>query len=79
MPFGNGSETKTLPKGITAMMSMYSLGRDPVFYENPNDFYPERFDDGAVKDYRDKGVFVPFGDGPRICIGMIYVSICPAN
>uniref|UniRef100_A0A1B0DE53 Cytochrome P450 n=1 Tax=Phlebotomus papatasi TaxID=29031 RepID=A0A1B0DE53_PHLPP len=70
VPFGNGNETKTFPKGITAMMSMYSLGRDPVFYENPNDFHPERFDDGAVKDYRDKGVFVPFGDGPRICIGM---------
>ncbi|XP_059613484.1 probable cytochrome P450 28d1 [Phlebotomus argentipes] len=70
VPFNDGKESRTFPKGINAMMSSYSLGRDPIFYENPEDFNPERFDDGAVKDYKDKGVFVPFGDGPRICIGM---------
>uniref|UniRef100_A0A1B0CWG5 Cytochrome n=1 Tax=Lutzomyia longipalpis TaxID=7200 RepID=A0A1B0CWG5_LUTLO len=59
VPFNNGEDVKTFPKGVTAIMSMY-----------PSDFYPERFDDGAIKDYKDKGVFVPFGDGPRICIGM---------
>uniref|UniRef100_A0A1B0GGQ8 Cytochrome n=1 Tax=Lutzomyia longipalpis TaxID=7200 RepID=A0A1B0GGQ8_LUTLO len=70
VPFNDGKETKIIPKGVSALISTYSLGRDPILYENPNDFYPERFDDGAVKDYKDKGVFLPFGDGPRICIGM---------
>uniref|UniRef100_A0A1L8E458 Putative cytochrome n=1 Tax=Nyssomyia neivai TaxID=330878 RepID=A0A1L8E458_9DIPT len=70
VPFDNGKNVKTYPKDVTAIMSMYSLGRDPILYENPNIFYPERFDDGAIKDYKDKGGFVPFGDGPRICLGM---------
>lgn len=35
-------------------------------------FNPERFDEehGGVKSFRDKCVLLPFGDGPRICLGM---------
>jgi cytochrome P450 len=35
-------------------------------------FNPERFDPefGGVKSFRDRCVLLPFGDGPRICLGM---------
>ncbi|GAB0090273.1 hypothetical protein DMENIID0001_049870 [Sergentomyia squamirostris] len=68
--FDDGQGTKTIPKGAKTLIPVYSIQRDPMIYENPEKFYPERFNDGAVKDYKDKGVLIPFGDGPRICLGM---------
>lgn len=48
------------------------MQRDAEYYPNPLEFIPERFDEehGGVKAYRDKGVFLTFGDGPRFCLGM---------
>lgn len=43
----------------------------PEYYPNPNLFIPERFDpeNGGVKAFKDRYVLLPFGDGPRICVG----------
>lgn len=42
------------------------------YYPSPESFIPERFDpeNGGVKAFKDRGVLIPFGDGPRICSGM---------
>lgn len=44
---------------------------DERFYDEPGKFKPERFseENGGVKKYKDMGVYFPFGDGPRICLG----------
>lgn len=41
------------------------------YYPEPEHFVPERFDQehGGVKAFKDKGVLLAFGDGPRICLG----------
>uniref|UniRef100_A0A1L8E4F6 Putative cytochrome n=1 Tax=Nyssomyia neivai TaxID=330878 RepID=A0A1L8E4F6_9DIPT len=64
-------EYRTIDLKTDVVIPVYSLHRDPEHYNNPNDFIPERFDaeNGGVKFFRDKGVFLPFGDGPRICLG----------
>jgi len=49
------------------MWSPYLLHRHPAFWENPEQFRPERFEPG--KDDSRLAAYVPFGAGPRVCIG----------
>lgn len=44
------------------------MHRDPKFYPNPDKFDPERFSD-ENKDSIDQFAYLPFGLGPRQCIG----------
>lgn len=48
---------------------MYSLHHDPKYYPNPDIFDPDRFTP-EEKSKRPNGTFLPFGDGPRHCIGI---------
>lgn len=61
-----------IKKGTLVHIPSYSIMRDPEHYPNPEVFDPDRFspENGGLKRYRDKGVYLPFGDGPRICLGM---------
>ena len=47
------------------------------FYPNPETFIPERFDpeNGGVKSFLDRCVLIPFGGGPRICMGSRFVHM----
>jgi cytochrome P450 len=49
-------------------VSFYELHRHPDYWENPNDFIPERFLGEEKK--KTAGVYYPFGAGPRLCIGL---------
>lgn len=62
----------TMKKGATVMVSIHSIHRDPEYYPDPLFFNPERFNEehGGIKSFRDRCVLIPFGDGPRICLGM---------
>ncbi len=49
------------------LMSIYELHRHAEFWENPDDFRPERFHVSNKKDFSD--YYFPFGAGPRMCVG----------
>jgi cytochrome P450 len=49
-------------------VSFYELHRHPDYWENPNDFVPERFLGDNKK--KTTGHYYPFGAGPRMCIGL---------
>ncbi|MEP3686448.1 MAG: cytochrome P450 [Sulfitobacter dubius] len=52
--------------GDTVMIPIYALGRNELLWDAPDAFRPERFADRkALNRY----AYLPFGDGPRICIG----------
>ncbi|XP_051159977.1 uncharacterized protein LOC127280771 [Leptopilina boulardi] len=55
--------------GNLAVISTYGLQMDPNYWPNPEKFDPDRFSDGQ-KAGRHKFTFLPFGEGPRICVGM---------
>jgi cytochrome P450 len=55
-------------KGTTLLMSVYNMHRDPRWFDEPLEFRPERWADGLA-DRLPRHVYMPFGGGPRICIG----------
>lgn len=57
-----------IPAGATLFWSQYIVHRHPDFWENPEEFIPERFLPEAVAK-RHTHAFSPFGSGPRLCIG----------
>ncbi|MBD2303557.1 cytochrome P450 [Nostoc sp. FACHB-87] len=57
-----------IPQGTSIMISQWVMHRHPKYFENPEAFQPERWTEELDKQLP-KGVYFPFGDGPRICIG----------
>lgn len=58
-----------IPKHCMVMISVYGIHHDPEYYNDPEKFIPERFSPGKVEK-RPACSFIPFGDGPRNCIGL---------
>lgn len=57
-----------LKKGDFVIVPLYSIQRDPKYFANPSEFIPERFNDENIGDIK-PFTFLPFGDGPRVCVG----------
>lgn len=53
---------------------MGGLFNDEQYFRKPEEYRPERFDDDEKHKNHDS-IFIPFGDGPRICIGGIEIVI----
>jgi cytochrome P450 len=63
-----------LPRGWLVFVIPYVLHRLPAFWEHPDVFDPERFSPERSTD-RPKFVYLPFGAGPRQCIGNHFALI----
>ena len=55
--------------GTIVTVSPFLLHRHRTLWESPDDFDPNRFL-GVNRDRIDRFAYIPFGAGPRVCIGM---------
>nr|WP_237025313.1 cytochrome P450 [Mycolicibacterium sp. CBMA 213] len=76
-PGATGSRTTTrdvevggyrIPAGTMLVVGRMSVHRDPTLWSEPLRFDPDRFTEEASKG-RDRWQYVPFGGGPRNCVG----------
>lgn len=61
-------DTLVIEKGTKLLIPVYAIQHDYRYYPDPEMFDPERFTQ-EEKSKRPNGTYMPFGDGPRICIG----------
>ncbi|GKV28880.1 hypothetical protein SLEP1_g37869 [Rubroshorea leprosula] len=60
----------TIDPKTQIQVNVWAIGRDPNVWENPQEFYPERFLDSPIDFKGQNYEFLPFGSGRRICTGV---------
>lgn len=66
----------TLPNGLkiatgsSILLPISSLQKDPAYFPDPLSFNPDRFETSPLP-----GTYFPFGEGPRMCIGMRFAQL----
>ena len=58
-------------RGYTVLMSQWVNHRDPNYFPEPEEFRPERWENGLAKRIP-KFAYYPFGGGQRMCVGNIF-------
>ncbi|EDS32052.1 cytochrome P450 71A1 [Culex quinquefasciatus] len=60
------NSTTTMEAGTPIYIPVYAIHHDPELYPKPEKFDPERF---SSKSKREPYTWIPFGEGPRACLG----------
>ncbi|PKI33895.1 hypothetical protein CRG98_045725 [Punica granatum] len=65
-----------VPKNVCIWTLIPTLHRDPdIWWPDANKFKPERFVDGVSKACKYPQAYIPFGLGPRLCLGRNFAMV----
>ena len=64
----------SIPAGADIFISPYYLHRNTEFWNQPEEYQPERFSAEAIK-AQHKFSYIPFSAGPRRCIGDFFATV----
>ena len=64
----------TIEKGVQVVIPVCGIHRDSQYYPYATEFNPENFSEEA-KAKRGRSAYSPFGDGPRVCLGLSLIHI----
>jgi len=59
--------------GTAVFVPVYAIHRHEAYWRKPDEFDPSRFEADAIE-ARDRYTYLPFGAGPRICIGQSFAQ-----
>jgi cytochrome P450 family 6 len=68
LPAPNRNGTIKLPAGTGVYIPALALHYDPMYFPEPEKFDPDRFTE-QNKRSRPNYTYIPFGEGPRMCLG----------
>ena len=78
LPAHTGTGKITLPADTGVYIPVLGIHYDPKYFPEPQKFDPDRFTE-ANKRGRPTYTYLPFGEGPRMCIGKDRQLIPPQN
>jgi cytochrome P450 len=63
-----------IPRGTTVILAQWVVHRDSRYFDHPDEFLPERWQNNLAARLP-KYAYFPFGGGPRICIGNTFAQM----
>lgn len=68
------NSTHVIKKGMLILVPVHAIHHDEEYYPDPEKFDPDRFTEEEIAK-RPAYTYMPFGEGPRICIGLRFAML----